>query len=260
MHGWLWTNDPDCLLVRSRGEESNLKLNEMRTLVSIVGLAGGSVFSGDNLPSLGEGRRNYLKRILPPYGRAAKPCDLFEKELPSIFALPIETDYGRWMVAAFVNWADRTVKTEVDFGQVGLKPAKPYHVYDFWPQRYLGVFRERLTISRHQPHETMLLLFKDATSRPQFLTSTFHITQGGVEVKALEWRDGRRRESRLTLELVKPGSQFGELLFAVPEPYRAVSARVNGRRRGVLKVAPGAVGLGFTLKDQAQVELHLRHI
>jgi len=106
----------------------------------------------------------------------------------------------------------------------------------------------------------VLLLFKEVTSQPQFLTSTFHITQGGVEVKAVEWQDGRRRQPRLISELVKPGSQFGELLFAVPEPYRAVSARVNGRLRGVRKVAPGVVGLGFTLKDQAQVELHLRRV
>jgi len=260
MHGWLWTNDPDCVLVRPRGEESNLKLNEMRTLISIVGLAGGSVFSGDDLPSLGRGRRKYLKRILPPYGRAAKPCDLFEKELPSIFALPIEAEYGRWMVAAFINWADRMVETEIDFDQVGLKSTRSYHVYDFWSRRYLGVFQGRLTIARHGPHQTVLLLFKEATSRPQFLTSTFHITQGGVEVRAVEWRDGRRRQSRFILELVKPGSQFGELLFAVPEPYRAVNARVNGQRRGVRKVAPGVVGLGFTLKDQAQVELHLRRV
>lgn len=260
MHGRLWINDPDCVLVRPRGEESNLTSNEVRTLVSIVGLAGGSVFSGDNLSSLDEGRRRYLKQILPPYGRAARPCDLFEKELPSIFALPIEVEYGRWTVAAFVNWADRTVETEIDFGQLGLKPGRSYHLYDFWSRRYLGVFQGRLAISRHRPHETALLLFKEVTNQPQFLTSTFHITQGGVEVKTVEWEDGRRRQPRLVLELVKPGSQFGELFFAIPEPYQAGGARVNGRRHKVREVAPGVVGLGFALKDQAKVELHLRRV
>ncbi|HEX7593724.1 MAG TPA: glycoside hydrolase family 36 protein, partial [Anaerolineae bacterium] len=87
LHNRLWQNDPDCVLVRRRDDESALVLNEMRTMVSLIGLSGGAVLSSDNLPSIRRGRLKYLKQILPPTGRAARAVDLFENELPQLFAL-----------------------------------------------------------------------------------------------------------------------------------------------------------------------------
>lgn len=39
----------------------------------------------------------------------------------------------------------------------------------------------------------------------------------------------------------------GELLFAVPEPYRVREVCLDGRRQGVKWVASEVIGLGFTL-------------
>jgi hypothetical protein len=57
------------------------------------------------------------------------------------------------------------------------------------------------------------------------------------------------------VELEKAGRQQGELLFAVPEPYRLREVRLDGRRRGFKQVARGIIGLGFSLRDRARVEL-----
>ncbi len=255
MHRRLWLNDPDCVLVRTRHDESDLVLNEMRTLVSVVGLCGGLTLSGDNFPTIRKGRLKYLRQILPPYGKAAAPLDLFENEMPSILALPIETDWGRWLVAGVINWGDHTTETVVDLSQLGLNPDQSYHVYNYWRRRYLGIARSRLLLPWHQPHCTALLLFKPVSDEPDLLTSTFHITQGGVEIKALERRVTDEEARTLVVELEKSGVQFGQLLFTVPHPWRAVGARVNGRRRGVNQIAEGVIGLGFTLDDWARVEL-----
>ncbi|HID86837.1 MAG TPA: alpha-galactosidase [Anaerolineae bacterium] len=254
LHNRLWANDPDCVLVRTRDDESDLVLNEMRTLVSLVGLSGGLVLSGDNFPSIRPGRLKYLRQILPPYGQAAIPLDLFENELPELFVLPVQREFGAWLVVGVINWGDRTRKTTVDLARLGLEPGQPYHAYHYWRRRYLGVVRDRVTIPRHQPHETALLLLKPASEEPQFLTSTFHVTQGGVEVKAVDWTvdDGGRR---VVVTLEKAGRQFGELLFAVPEPWRVAQAWLNGRRRGVNHIAPGVVGMGFHLEERAVVEM-----
>jgi len=112
-----------------------------------------------------------------------------------------------------------------------------------------------LTIERHQPHETVLLLVKPVSDRPELLTSTFHITQGAVEVSDVAWQGTWEEKRTLTLRLEKAGEQYGQLLFAVPADYRVIEARVNGRRRRVSRIAAGVVGMGFTLRDVAHLEL-----
>jgi alpha-galactosidase len=254
MHGALWLNDPDCLLVRTRDDESNLVLNEMRTMASLTGLCGGMVLSGDNLSSIRRGRLKYLRQVLPPYGRAALPLDLFEREMPRLLALPVERGWGQWLVVGLVNWAERTTETTIELTDLEL-PKGRYHVYNYWRRRYLGTVENRLTIKRHQPHETVLLLIKPVSDRPELLTSTFHVTQGGVEVSGIGWRGTWEKGRTLVVELEKAGRQRGELLFAVPEPYRVKEVRLGGRRRGFKWVAKGVISLGFNLRDRARVEL-----
>ena len=255
-HRRLWINDPDCVLVRSREEESDLTRNEMRTLVTIVGLCGGMVMSGDDLGSLHPRRLDYLKSILPPLGESAIPLDLFDNELPRLLSLTVKAGHGQWLIVAFINWEDRTVRTVVEFAPLGLHVNQDYHVYDYWHRRYLGTARERLVIPRHQPHETVLLLFKPVSQRPELLTSTFHLTQGGVEVRSVGWEEREDGAQKMVVELDKQGSQFGQLLFIVPEPYVVMETRLDGRRRGVNNVAPGVVSMGFHLEDQARVEIY----
>jgi alpha-galactosidase len=254
LHGALWLSDPDCLLVRTRDDESNLVLNEMRTMASIIGLCGGIVLSSDNLSSIRRGRLKYLRRVLPPYGRAAIPLDLFEREMPGLLVLPVETDWGQWLVVGLVNWADRTTETTIELTDLDL-PRGRYHVYNYWRRRYLGTIEDRLTIKRHQPHETVLLLIKPVSDRPELLTSTFHVTQGGVEVSGIEWHGTWEGGRTLVVELEKAGEQRGGLLFTVPELYRVTEIRLDGRRRGFKWVDREVIGLGFSLRDRARVEL-----
>jgi alpha-galactosidase len=250
-HGRLWINDPDCVVVRQKQDQSALTLSEMRTLATVVGLCGGMVLSGDNLPTLASHRLKYLAKLLPPYGIAARPLDLFESELPRLLALPIETDFGQWLMLAAINWGERTTATTIDLGEIAGEDL--YHVFDFWGERYLGLVRGRLRIARHLPHATKLLLLKKPSGRPDLLASTFHLTGGAVEVKTLQF-DGKR----LTLEMEKAGTQYGRLFFLVPEPYEVASIRFNGRRRGWQKVVEGVIWIGFHLLGEAKVEIDFR--
>jgi hypothetical protein len=94
---------------------------------------------------------------------------------------------------------------------------------------------------------------KPVSDEPQLLTSTFHVTQGGVEVEDVKWEG-----ETLVVDLEKRGIQFGQLIFAIPDGYRVKETRVNGRRRGVNQIALNEmeiIGMGFTLKERAKVEL-----
>ena len=263
LHHRLWQNDPDCVLVRRRDDESALVLNEMRTMVSMIGLSGGAVLSSDNLPSIRRGRLKYLKQILPPTGHAARAIDLFENELPRLFALPAKTDWGEWMVVSALNWDDQTTQTEIELEKLGLDPRREYHAYNYWHRRYLGVVRERVKITRHQPHETRVLLFKPVSDRVELLTTTFHIAQGLCEVKRVERREEIRAGKRgaqkeieiLKIELEKKGIQRGEVLFVMPKGRKVIAARVDGRVSPHRVVDKGIVAVGLTLDDRAVVEI-----
>ncbi len=263
LHNRLWQNDPDCVLVRRRDDESALVLNEMRTMVSIIGLSGGAVLSSDNLPSIRRGRLKYLKQILPPTGYAAQAIDLFENELPRLFALPVKTDWGEWIVVGALNWDDKTTRTEIDLEKLGLDPRREYHAYNYWQRRYVGTVRERVKITRHQPHETRVLLFKPVSDRVELLTTTFHIAQGLCEVKRVERREelraGRRGAQKeieiLKLELEKKGTLRGAVLFAIPKGRKIIAARVDGRVSPHRVVDKSIVAVGLTLDEHAVVEI-----
>ncbi|MCS7286437.1 MAG: alpha-galactosidase [Anaerolineae bacterium] len=252
-HRRLWANDPDCVLVRTRDDQSNLVLNEVRSLVSIVGLSGGAVVDSDNLLSLRRGRSNYLRRILPPSPESATTVDLFRHEQPSIMVMKIKRPWGEWWVAGVLNWSNRTVTTNLTLEELGIPPGR-YHVYNYWRGRYLGVTDGTIILKRHQPHETVLLGIRPSLSEPQLLSSTFHITQGGVEIQEVK-RLVAGKELRLWFHLKKPGIQFGKLLFVLPEGWKEGWARVDDRKQALLKIAKGVVGLGFTLEKEALVEV-----
>nr|MBC7245391.1 alpha-galactosidase [Chloroflexota bacterium] len=251
LHGKLWLNDPDCLVLRPRGDDSNLVLNEMRTLTTIVGLSGGLVLSSDNLPTIRRGRPKYLQRVLPPYGRSAIPLDLFQNERPQVLVLPIETPWDSWVIVALLNWDDHSRVTKLDLAQLGL-PTRSYHVFNYWRQRYLGVAQNQVVIEPHQPHETVLLLLKPVSEQPQLLTSTFHVLQGAMEVKEVY-----ASPHRLVVELEKPGRQFGRLVFSVPGKHVVSKALVNGRPQRPRQIAAGIWQTGFLLNERATVELLL---
>ncbi len=53
LHAHWWVNDPDCLLIRPK---TGLKLEEVRSLASVIALTGGSLLISDSLPDLPQDR------------------------------------------------------------------------------------------------------------------------------------------------------------------------------------------------------------
>jgi alpha-galactosidase len=252
-HGRLWANDPDCVLVRERGQSMDLVLNEVRTLAALVALSGGLVLDSDDLSRISPGRLKYLRQTLPPSGISARPLDLFQHEMPHLFVLPIQRGWGHWWVAGVVNWEDHTVETTVRLADLGL-PSGRYHVYHYWRRRYLGVAEDTITVRRHQPHETAVLLFKPVSHRPDLLTTTFHVCQGMVEIADCRFEIADS-STRITAMLEKAGTQFGRLLFTVPRGWRVEEAKADGRKQAPVTEAPGVISLGLTLEEQAVVDV-----
>lgn len=253
-HGRLWVNDPDCVLVRDKDDQSDLVLNEMRSLVSIIGLLGGMTFSSDNLPSLRKGRFKYLEQMFPPTNLSARPLDLFDNELPECLVLQVAQPWGEWLVVGIVNWQDRTMATDVDLNALGL-PAGRYHVFNYWPRRYMGMTEGTITLDRHLPHETVVLLIKPAGNAPELLTTTFHVAQTLSEITSLEQTHSDDGSVLLKVGVERAGDQFGELWFTFPPTLKLETATVNGRKRKVSSDGVGVFHLGLSPNGSAAISL-----
>jgi alpha-galactosidase len=253
-HGRLWAADPDCLLARPRGDSSQLSLYEARTLATVLALSGGLLLDSDRISSLPPARLAMLRQALPPSNEAARPHDLFHQDLPEILLLPVERTWGRWWLVGIINWGDSTRNYSLEPANLGLPPGA-YHVYDQWRQDYLGQIDGQSLSLRQRSHETSLLLLKPTTDRPEWLTSTFHLAAGSVEVvDVIRQRMGDRRQ-KMVVHLEQRGENFGRLVFTVPKGWVVLDAQVNGRRRSVNIRAGEArlVDMGFTLHDRGWV-------
>ncbi len=85
LHGRWWINDPDCLLVRDR--KTRLSSDQVRTLLTILGMSGGMLFLSDDLSSLSPHRLELARSVLPPGSLSARAPDLLRNEYPEYYEL-----------------------------------------------------------------------------------------------------------------------------------------------------------------------------
>ncbi len=100
----LWFNDPGYLAI---GKPATL--SQARAWASLIALSGGCILIGDSLASLSQKKISILKKVSPPYGTAALPMDLLEREKPQIWSLGVHREFAIWHVIGLFNW-DATPK------------------------------------------------------------------------------------------------------------------------------------------------------
>jgi alpha-galactosidase len=195
MHGRLWQNDPDCLLVRAT--DTALAGDEVRALATVIGLTSGMVLDSDKLPPLTPERRDIISLLLPAYGRSATPLDLFDTpNVPTLLRLALPT---HTLLAVF-NWDDASGEREVAL------PDGSWHVFELWEEEYLGVKSGSLRMPV-PPHGCRLLRLTPNAGHPQIVGSTLHILQGALEIAAEDW-DGETLSVRLRPVAKKDGALY----------------------------------------------------
>jgi len=186
-NGVFWANDPDCLLVREP-----FTLDQARMWGSLIALSGGIVFISENLATLPADRLDIIKKCLPVYQnpgdgyRFGRPLDLLENNPATIWHLPVRRAFGSWDVIGLFNWTDSSRPVRVDLTSAGFRPQEDLLAFDFWNQTPLGTLRGNLTLDL-PPLTCRVLSLHRKLDRPQLLSTSRHITQGGVECVGLEW-------------------------------------------------------------------------
>lgn len=136
MNGKVWWNDPDCVVLTG-----DLTEDEFRFHTSAVYATGGSILSGDDLPTLSPDKLNILRKLLPPTGRAAKFTD-DSLQLGKI-------DFGDRKMVCLFNWTDHPKKLSA--------PLKhPSRLKDFWTEEDLGEHKTSIELEL-PPHSARIL-------------------------------------------------------------------------------------------------------
>jgi hypothetical protein len=174
------------------------------------------VISGDRLYDLDAVRLDILTKVFPTYGEAARPLDLFTKDRPELFTLPVHTDFGSWWLVGYFNWDEEAeVMRDFSVSRLGLESTTAYLIYDFWEQRLLPA--PGGTVRLHfAPASVCLLAVHAQQDIPQIVGTDRHYTQGAVELMHVQWDSAQRTLSGIGLGV--PGRHW-TLSIYVPEGF-----------------------------------------
>ena len=178
----LWL-DLDTLVLRP--EFSTLE--QARSRVSFYALTGVPLTLGDPIDALDAKRIDLLRRAMPVAPmRSADGASASLRGDSLLIDAAFERTFSRWHVAGVFNFGSNRVERTVDFAK-DMRLDGAVAVWDYWNDRFLGVVTNRLSVSLG-PFETSVLRVTPVTSdgRATLLSVSRHLTQGGVELAAVE--------------------------------------------------------------------------
>ena len=240
MHGRLWANDPDCLLVRE--DRTKLTLDEVRTLTAAIGLSAGMMLSSDDLERLSPERLGLISLLLPPLPHAAEPIDLIARDMPERCELRFERPDGELRLAGLFNFDD-------DARDVALPlPGGRWDAVSLWDERYLGAFEGELRFRGTPPHASHVVAMRPAGDGPRLLATTAHIGMGALDAPGSTW-DPASGALRVRIEPV--GRRTRRVLVA-GGGRRARSASLGGAAAS-LREADGAWVVDLEVEEASEL-------
>ena len=126
--------------------------------------------------------------------------------------------FDTWNIVGVFNWSGEKMLKELEFQSLDLQPEVSYLVHDFWQDEFLGSFQEFLSLEV-PPQSCQVLAIHKRVPNPQFLSSSRHITQGGVELERLDWDDSAQTLSGVC-KVIKDNPY--DLSIHVPGEFRPV--------------------------------------
>ncbi|RJO68782.1 MAG: alpha-galactosidase [Myxococcales bacterium] len=251
-HNRVWINHSDLIVFRSNPRDETwprVTLDEAQAFCTYVGLTGGIVKLGDKLVDLQTEHINSVRKLLPIYGKGARPLDLLEREFPEKWLLHVDSSLDgydeTYDLLGLFHWgsnrdmsrnpyqkmeddgADRRI--DIDLGGLGMDPSRTYLAYEFWTETYLGEVTGNLAYDV-PTHTGRVIALRAKTGAPQFLGWNRQITMGATDIRSLAWDE---TAGTLTLRTkVAKGSVKAPFVYAMqfyaPEECAFVTARYDG--------------------------------
>ena len=133
---------------------------------------------------------NVILGLRPDQGGGVGPIDArHQRPICPWWMLEINRPFGSWTVLGRFNFAaDRKLAAEkIAFHDLGLDPRAPYLVYEFWTGTFLGSCQTAFEAMAQAEKSVRVYVLRRQLDRPQFLSTTRHISQGGVDLVQLHW-------------------------------------------------------------------------
>ncbi len=224
-HNRLYMNDADALMVRQ--VETQLNLEEVRTLATVVAMSGGLMMWSDVLDSVSEDRRLILDKVLPVWPHAARPVDLMHSTHSTTLHWRFVQGDSQWDVVALVNLSDYRSDMEISLADLGLS-GRAYHVFELWRERYHGRTSRNVVIRGVPAHGVRVVALRPAEERLCFLGSTLHVTMDAFFCQVQE------RGLACDVSLSNRYPRRGRLFLWAPEGYvvHTSSGQLTPRRDG----------------------------
>jgi len=255
-NGVVWRNDPDhCdILAEWLKHKTTMKTFAVKdapadTIVQpcIVSMAGGVMMVSDKVEAYRddsnlEGMKRSAPVLFTVPGQLYDYCyrgpenyhvGLRGGEAPW-WILEIDRPFDHWSVLARFNWRQRkldwkrpgTPETEVKFADLGLSQDREYLVFEFWTQKFLGKSKGSFTApAQDASNGLQVFAIREARAHPWVLSTTRHISQGGVGLIDESW-DSRVKvlSGRSSVVIDDPYVMTVHL----PEGFRLQGAEVGG--------------------------------
>jgi hypothetical protein len=120
-------------------------------------------------------------------GRDPKPFDAGLTPAVSLYELEIDRPFESWVVVGRTGGAF----DEIRWADLGLDPAKPYTVFEFWERRAVAAGAESFVPGPLPPRfNSQVFVIRERLPHPQVVATSRHITGGGVDLLDVSWKDG----------------------------------------------------------------------
>lgn len=182
LNGRVWWNDPDAIYARN-----SWPLNEVRCYAGWVALTGMLNNQTDWSPDYSDERIELLRRTMPNHQlTSVRPIDFLENDPARIWKLDYVIDGEPFTVIGLFNWEDKEVTLDVTLKSLGLDPKANYAGFEFWENKMVGLFVNKISRTLLGRHSEIISLQKTG-NRPLLLGTSRHVTQGAVDIKMLKW-------------------------------------------------------------------------
>jgi hypothetical protein len=156
----------------------------MRMMLQVA--SGSFLTIGENLEDFNADSLLKLTQVLPSYGQAARPLDLFVHTTPEVFDLHVQLPWDDWHVLMLENWNESDQSYAIRFGEMGLDENKTYLVFSFWDQRFVGEYRGSVVL-RAARHTGETFMIREMPEHPWVLSTDMHLTQGAVDLQSVRY-------------------------------------------------------------------------
>lgn len=253
---WLYLNniaivtDPDVVCVREP-----LTLPQAQMWASLVALTGQLFMASDKMYVLPEDRVEVLRHAYPVL--PMKPADLYPltEQQTETLDLKIKRPFGEWDVVGLFNKSDQPAERTIDFKALGLNGRHRYHLYDFWSRRYLGTADSSLTFAL-SPASCRVISVHPVEDHPTLVSTSRHITQGGVDLKEVRWIAGSSALSGSS-DCVEDDPYTLSFAFPPGALWKVVDARIGGREARV-DAFDGGAAVSITPEKSGELKWTVR--